>query len=166
MISDIISVVNFVAIVILFILFFTKNNKENFTGVPSGYTNLLVSDQDGNLDTFSLATLESDINTKITDAIKPLNTITSTLGILNSRQHQLESQQQQLLSQQRTLDSDSLKLNTKYYQKITNLPSTATQSNYNYVGWQNNGDPNQLDIWRQEKTGGNEGCMQFMFEKA
>ena len=61
----IISIVNLIAIITLFILFFTKNNKENFTGVPSGYTNLLVSDPDGNLDTFSLSTLEADIDAKI-----------------------------------------------------------------------------------------------------
>jgi hypothetical protein len=44
----IISIVNLIAIITLFILFFTKNNKENFTGAPAGYTNLLVSDPDGN----------------------------------------------------------------------------------------------------------------------
>lgn len=74
MISEIISIVNLIAIIILFILFFTKNNKENFTGAPSGYTDLLVSDPDGNLDTFSLTTLETDIDTKITDAITKNNT--------------------------------------------------------------------------------------------
>lgn len=73
MISEIISIVNLIAIVILFILFFTKNNKENFTGAPSGYTDLLVSDPDGNLDTFSLSTLETDIDTKITNAITTNN---------------------------------------------------------------------------------------------
>ena len=61
----IISIVNLIAIITLFILFFTKNNKENFTGAPSGYTNLLVSDPDGNLDTYSLSTLEADIDAKI-----------------------------------------------------------------------------------------------------
>ena len=61
----IISIVNLIAIITLFILFFTKNNKEKFTGAPSGYTNLLVSDPDGNLDTFSLSTLEADIDAKI-----------------------------------------------------------------------------------------------------
>ena len=61
----IISIVNLIAIITLFILFFTKNNKENFTGAPAGYTNLLVSDPDGNLDTFSMNTLETDIDTKI-----------------------------------------------------------------------------------------------------
>jgi len=69
MISNIISVVNLIAIIILFILYFTKNNKENFTGTPSGYTDLLVSDPDGNLDTFSLSKLETDINTKISTQI-------------------------------------------------------------------------------------------------
>ena len=128
MISEIISIVNLIAIIILFILYFTKKNTENFTGAPSGYTDLLVSDPDGNLDTFSLATLEADINTKISDAIKPLNTITTALGALTSqqqqlesKQQQLESQQQQLESKQQQLDSDSLKLNTQYYQKISNI---------------------------------------------
>jgi len=74
MISEIISVVNFIAITILFILYFTKNNKENFTGASSGYTDLLVSDPDGNLDTFSLSKLETDIDTKITAAITTNNT--------------------------------------------------------------------------------------------
>jgi hypothetical protein len=78
MIVEIVSMVNLIAIVILFILFFTKNNKENFTGVPPSYTNLLVSDSDGNLDTFSLTTLETDIDkkidTKISDAVNSLDT--------------------------------------------------------------------------------------------
>ena len=69
----IISIVNLIAIIILFILFFTKNNKENFTGAPSGYTNLLVSDPDGNLDTFSMNTLETDIDTKISSAVNSLD---------------------------------------------------------------------------------------------
>ena len=78
MIVEIVSMINLIAIVILFILFFTKNNKENFTGVPPSYTNLLVSDSDGNLDTFSLTTLETDIDkkidTKISDAVNSLDT--------------------------------------------------------------------------------------------
>ena len=76
MISKILSVVNFIAITILFIMVFTKNNKENFTDAPTGYTNLLVSDPDGNLDTFSLTALENDINTKISDALKLYTTTT------------------------------------------------------------------------------------------
>lgn len=74
--------VNLIAIVIFFILFFNKNNKENFAGVPPSYTNLLVSDPDGNLDTFSLTTLETDIDkkidtkidTKISDVVNSLDT--------------------------------------------------------------------------------------------
>ena len=66
----IISIVNLIAIISLFILFFTKNNKENFTGAPSGYTNLLVSDTDGNLDTFAMDTLKTDIQTMIDDSLK------------------------------------------------------------------------------------------------
>lgn len=73
MISEIIPIVNLIAIIILFILYFTKKNTENFTGAPSGYTDLLVSDPDGNLDTFSLSTLETDIDTKITAAITTNN---------------------------------------------------------------------------------------------
>jgi flagellar basal body-associated protein FliL len=68
--SLIISIINLIAIVILFILFFTKTKKENFTGAPSGYTNLLVSDSDGNLDTFSMDTLKTDIQTMIDDSLK------------------------------------------------------------------------------------------------
>ena len=73
MISDVISIVNLVAIVILYILFFTKNSKENFTGAPSGYTNLLVSDDDGNLNTFSMSTLENDIDSKIQSLSDTIN---------------------------------------------------------------------------------------------
>jgi len=78
MIEIILSVINFIAIVVMYILFFTRNSKEKFTGVPSGYTNLVVSDPDGNLDTFSLATLENDINTIVANALKAY-TPTSTL---------------------------------------------------------------------------------------
>ena len=60
-ITNIICIINLIAIAILFILFFTKN-KESFTGAPSGYTNLLVSDSDGNLNTFSMEKLETNIN--------------------------------------------------------------------------------------------------------
>jgi len=66
MIEIILSVINFIAIVVLYIIVLTRNSKEKFTGAPSGYTNLLVSDPDGNLDTFSLSTLENDIDAKIT----------------------------------------------------------------------------------------------------
>ena len=76
MISKIIPIVNLIAIIILFILHFTKKNTENFTGVPSGYTNLLVSDPDGNLDTYSLSTLQTNINTQITNALN--NYVTTT----------------------------------------------------------------------------------------
>jgi len=73
-ISLIISIINLIAIVILFIIFFTKTKNENFTGAPSGYTNLLVSDSDGNLDTFSMDTLKTDIQTMINDSLEPYET--------------------------------------------------------------------------------------------
>lgn len=60
-ITNIICIINLVAIIVLFILFFTKN-REYFTGVPSGYTNLLISDPNGNLNTFSMEDLETNIN--------------------------------------------------------------------------------------------------------
>ena len=68
-ISLIISIINLIAIVILFIIFFRKTENENFTGTPSGYTNLLVTDPDGNLDTFSLDTLKNDIQIMINDSL-------------------------------------------------------------------------------------------------
>lgn len=46
-------------------------NKESFTGTPTGYTNLLVSDPDGNLDTFSIETLSGDIQTMIDKSLEP-----------------------------------------------------------------------------------------------
>jgi hypothetical protein len=70
-ISLIISIINLIAIVILFIIFFTKTKNENFTGAPSGYTNLLVTDLDGNLDTFSMDTLKNDIQIMINDSLGP-----------------------------------------------------------------------------------------------
>ena len=70
MISNIITIINFIGIVVLFILFFTKSSTETFKNAPSGYTNLLVSDSEGNLDTFSTAVLEADIDTKISTALK------------------------------------------------------------------------------------------------
>ena len=86
MISEIISIVNLIAIIILFILYFTKKNTENFTGAPSGYTDLLVSDPDGNLDTFSLSKLETDIATMVTDAMDAYNT-----AIINTYQTKAEA---------------------------------------------------------------------------
>ena len=73
-ISLIISIINLIAIVILFIIVLTKIKNENFTGAPSGYTNLLVSDPDGNLDTFAMDTLKTDIQTMINDSLKPYET--------------------------------------------------------------------------------------------
>lgn len=73
-ISLIISIINLIAIVILFIIVLTKIKNENFTGAPSGYTNLLVTDLDGNLDTFSMDTLKTDMQTMINDSLKPYET--------------------------------------------------------------------------------------------
>lgn len=86
-ITNIICVINLVAIIVLFILFFTKI-KESFTGAPSGYTNLIVSDPDGNLNTFSMANLETNINnlvdarisTEINNGGSISNKITETLS--------------------------------------------------------------------------------------
>ena len=79
MIEIIVSVINFILILVLYIVVFTKSSKEMFTGTPSGYTNLLVSDSDGNLDTFSLSTLESDIDAKIsTNVSNALKDYTTT----------------------------------------------------------------------------------------
>ena len=69
MLTDILSIVNFISIIIIFIILFMKNDKENFTGAPDGYTNLLVSDPDGNLNTFSLSQLESDISAQIISSL-------------------------------------------------------------------------------------------------
>lgn len=69
-ISLIISIINLIAIVILFIIFFRKTKNENFTGAPSG-SNLLVTDPDGNLDSFSLDTLKNDIQIMISDSLGP-----------------------------------------------------------------------------------------------
>ena len=86
-ITNIICIINLIAIIVLFILFFTKN-KESFTGVPSGYTNLLVSDPDGNFNTFSIDKLESNINnlvdarisTEINNGGSISNKLTETLS--------------------------------------------------------------------------------------
>lgn len=69
-VTNIICIINLIAIVVLFILFFMKN-KESFTGAPSGYTNLLVSDSDGNLNTYSTDTLKSAIQTMIDTSLQP-----------------------------------------------------------------------------------------------
>lgn len=73
----IISIINLIAIVIIFILMF-RRNKESFTGAPTGYNNLLVSDTEGNLNTFSMDKLKTDIDTIISSKISPLNTLLKT----------------------------------------------------------------------------------------
>lgn len=76
MVSIILSILNLIAILVLYILFFAKNNKENLTDVPSS-TNFLISDDDGNLDTYSLSTLQTNINTQIKNALKDYVTTTT-----------------------------------------------------------------------------------------
>ena len=55
-----------------------RRNKESFIGAPIGYTNLLVSDTECNLSTFSMDTLKTDIDTIISCKISPLNTLLKT----------------------------------------------------------------------------------------
>jgi hypothetical protein len=156
MIVEIVSMINLIAIVILFILFFTKNNKENFTGVPPSYTNLLVSDSDGNLDTFSLTTLENDIDTKIREALT-----------LYTNTEDLQANYQPVGDYALKTDLDNyLKLGTEYYQKINNIPPND-DPNYKYVGWENDGQTRQKNMWRQQMNGrGGSGPMKFEFEVA
>lgn len=74
---NIICIINLIAIVVLFILFF-RNKKENlfFENEPSGYVNMLVSDADGNLTTFSMNTLNNDIQSMINKSLEPYLTAT------------------------------------------------------------------------------------------
>lgn len=44
-------------------------NKESFDGAPSGYGNFLLADNDGNLNTFSLSKLQTDIQTMINNSL-------------------------------------------------------------------------------------------------
>ena len=69
-VTNIICIINLIAIIVLFIIVFMKN-KESFTGAPTGYTNLLVSDPDGNLNTLSMETLSSDIQSIINNSLVP-----------------------------------------------------------------------------------------------
>lgn len=69
MISIIISIVNLVAIVILYVLFFAKKNIGIAKDVPDGYTDLLVTNNKGDLEKLSLPTLENAIETKISTAL-------------------------------------------------------------------------------------------------
>ena len=47
------------------IYIYTYKSKESLFGVPHGYTNLLISDPDGNKSTFSIGSLENDIKSKV-----------------------------------------------------------------------------------------------------
>ena len=156
MISEIISVVNFIAITILFILYFTKNNKENFTGASSGYTDLLVSDPDGNLDTFSLSKLETDIDTKITAAITTNNT--SIASTYQTKAEAAAAKRAADASYQSTGNyqqaGDYVKRNTSYSIKMgTGNHANSNQDRY-MVGTQ--------DKWRVGYNGGSSSKWLFV----
>lgn len=156
MISEIISIVNLIAIVILFILFFTKNNKENFTGAPSGYTDLLVSDPDGNLDTFSLSTLETDINTKISTAITNNNQaiakIYQTQSAAAAAKTAADAAYQPAGNYQEA--GDYVKRNTSYSIKMgTGNAANASENRY-MVG--------TSDSWRVAYNGGSDAKWSFV----
>lgn len=58
-----------IALVALVMSLYNFHKKESFDGAPSGYGNLLVSDNDGNLNTFSMDKLQSDIQTMINTSL-------------------------------------------------------------------------------------------------
>ena len=57
--ADIISAINTVAIIVLFVIIFYK--KEPFANVPSGASELMLTDSSGNLYSMALTDLQADI---------------------------------------------------------------------------------------------------------
>lgn len=60
-----------IIVLMIFIGFYIYRsfNKESFTGAPGGYDNFLLADNDGNLNTFSLSQLQTDIQTMINTSL-------------------------------------------------------------------------------------------------
>lgn len=148
MISEIISIVNLIAIIILFILYFTKKNTENFTGAPSGYTDLLVSDPDGNLDIFSLSKLETDIDAKITAAIntnnKSIASTYQTKAEAAAAKRAADASYQPIGNYQQA--GDYVKRNTSYSIKMGTGNHAHSNENHYMVGTH--------DHWRVAYNGG------------
>lgn len=83
--TNIICIVNLIAIIVLFIIVFMKNKENFFIDQPYGDVNMLVSDVDGNLNTFSLSKLQTDIDKMISDSVsKALKDYTTTTDTNNN----------------------------------------------------------------------------------
>lgn len=64
-------IVGIVVIVVIIgsIIYKLYKSKESFSGAPAGYENMIITDDDGNLSTFAMSTLQTDIQSMINNSL-------------------------------------------------------------------------------------------------